>query len=86
MTVTMVDDSSPGGAVGRDRAEAIERLFDRLEVLADLDDLSLGGAGGLATGVEIVADGLHHGPLDALDAFEPLRDLGEGAEGFDDFL
>jgi hypothetical protein len=70
----------------RDRGEELERLADRLELLADLDDLSLGGTGGMATSVEILADGLHHGPEDALDAFEPLRDLVEGLDDFDGFL
>lgn len=64
----------------------IDALFDRLELLDDVDDLSLGGTGGLATGVEIVADGLHRGPADALDAFEPLRDLAEGVDTFDDLF
>jgi hypothetical protein len=82
----MVDDASPDEAPDEDRGERLERLYDRLEVLSDLDDLALGGAGGLATGVEIAADGLHHGSMPALDAFEPLRDLAEDAGGFDDFL
>jgi hypothetical protein len=86
MATAMDGDTDAKGSGPQDRGEALERLFDRLEVLSDLDDLSLGGAGGLATGVEIVADGLDHGSMPALDAFEPLRDLAEGAEGFDDFL
>ena len=71
---------------GERRSDDVEGLFDRLELLEDLDDLTLGGSGGWAAGVEIVADGLHHGPEDALDAFEPLRDLTEGVDTFDDLF
>jgi hypothetical protein len=70
---------------GGDR-DRFDELYERLELLADLDDLTLGGAGGLATGVEIVADGLHRGPGDPLDAFESLRDLSDGTDVFDDLF
>jgi hypothetical protein len=72
-----------GASDDRDR---FDELYEKLELLADLDDLSLGGEGGLATGVEIVADSLNHGPGDPLDAFDPLRDMTESTDLFDDLF
>ncbi len=61
----------------------LDELLDRLDSLGDLDDLSGGGVGGLATGIEILTDGFVHGPDDLLDSFEPARDLADGTDVFD---
>lgn len=70
-------------ATGSRKEVPLDELLDRLDSLGDLDDLSGGGVGGLATGIEILTDGFVHGPDDLLDSFEPARDLADGTDVFE---
>ncbi len=66
---------------------SVDRAIERLDLLDDLDSLLGGGAGGLATGVEIFSEQLAHGPHDGLlDAFEPVRDLADHSDVLDDLF
>lgn len=74
---------SRSGSEERDR---LDRLWDRLDLLGDLDDLSGGGTAGFATGVEILTDLSFRGPNGSVELFEPARDISEGFEDFGDLI
>ena len=83
----LVEGLADDAARRRCRFEVMDRTLERLDVLDALDDLQRGGAGGLATGVEIFGEQLAHGPYDdLLDAFEPVRDLADHTDLFDDLF
>ena len=72
---------------GRARFEVLDRVLERLDLVDDLDSLQGGGVGSLATGVEIFGEQLAHSPYDdLLDAFEPVRDLADHTDVFDDMF
>ena len=72
---------------GRQRFALLDRALERLDLVDDLDALQGGGIGGLATGVEIFGEQLAHSPYDdLLDAFEPVRDLADHTDVFDDMF
>ena len=72
---------------GRARFETLDKAFDRLDLMDALDDLQGGGVGGLATGVEIFSEQLARGPYDdLLDSFEPVRDIADHTDVFDDLF
>ena len=75
------------GARRRPSLLALDEALERLDLLDDLDALQGGGIGGVATGVEIFGEQLAHGPHDALlDAFEPVRDLADHTDVFDELF
>ena len=80
------DRDEPGAPDTPRRRDGLDGLLGRLDVLDAFDDLTLGGATGLATGVEIVADSFSPGPAGALDAFEPVRDIADHTDLFDDLF
>lgn len=76
-----------GRPVRRGTPVALDEALERLDLLDDLESLQGGGVGGLATGVEIFGEQLAGGPHDALlDAFEPVRDLADHTDVFDDLF
>ena len=76
-------------STGRRRArfELLDQVLERLDLMDDIDSLQAGGIGSLATGVEIFGEQLAHSPYDdLLDAFEPVRDLADHTDVFDDMF
>jgi hypothetical protein len=84
-----VDDLAQAGTgSGQHKTFAsLDAALERLDLLDALEDLSGGGAGGFATGIEIIGEQMAHSPYDdLLDAFEPVRDIADHTDFLDDIF